>query len=160
MIKTQQALAKFGNPVTDQARFERAWMVVWDIPQEINNAIPCLPNRLYVNSTIVSRLDPIFRELILKGLHREIKTFDGCFNVRKQRGSNSISKHSFGIALDFNAAWNPLVRGVTPATRGKLRAAKVTWSEDFLDVWRNNGWECGADWQTVLDGMHFELKTL
>jgi hypothetical protein len=80
--------------------------------------------------------------------------------VRKQRGSNSISKHSFGIALDFNAAWNPLVRGVTPATRGKLRAAKVTWSEDFLDVWRNNGWECGADWQTVLDGMHFELKTL
>jgi hypothetical protein len=66
--------------------------------------------------------------------------------------------HSFGIAIDMNAAWNPLLRGVHPNKRSELRKEYVKWSEKFLDVWRRNGWDCGADWNTVLDGMHFEIK--
>jgi hypothetical protein len=51
-----------------------------------------------------------------------------------------------------------LLRGVHPNKRVELRKEYVKWSEKFLDVWRRNGWDCGADWNTVLDGMHFEIK--
>jgi hypothetical protein len=131
-------------------------MELWDVPDDINAVIKVLPNRMYVNKVIKAPLEKVFRELISTGLYRELRTYDGCFVVRKQRGSNAISTHSWGLAVDFNAAWNPLVRGVTPATRKKLRAEKVTFSEEFLDVWRKHGWNCGADWISVLDGQHFQ----
>ena len=142
--------------MTDQATFERRNMVLWVIPSHITGALPMIPRRLYINKVIQAPLTAVLTELINKGLHAEIKTFDGCFVVRKQRGSNTISRHAFGLAIDFNAAWNPLVRAVTPQTRAKLRAEKVTWTEDFLQVWRDAGWNCGADWVNSLDGMHFQ----
>lgn len=159
-MTTQQLIAKFGNPTTDQLRFERTWMVLWVVPSDIRSAIPALPARIYLNKQIQPHLERTLRALIAKGLHKQIQTYDGCFVVRKQRGSNAISRHSFGIAIDLNAAWNPLVRNVTAATRKKLRAEKVTWSEEFLQVWRDNGWNCGADWVNSLDGMHFQYDNV
>lgn len=143
MKTAAQLLARYGNPMVNQAAFEKKWMTLWDIPQEINDAIKALPNKLYCNKDIVARLEKTFRDLIKANLHSEIKTFDGCFVVRKQRGANSISRHSWGVAVDLNAAWNPL-------------NGKVTWSNAFLNIWRNNGWICGADFRSRKDGMHFE----
>jgi hypothetical protein len=156
MLSTTQLKNKYGDPTADQLAFEHRNMIIWDIPDEINKAIPALPNRVYINKVIQGPLEVVFRALIAEGVQGEVKTWNGCFVVRKQRGAATISRHSFGIAIDMNAAWNPLVRGVTPATREKLRKEKVTWSEKFLDCWRKSGWVCGADWNTVLDGMHFE----
>lgn len=148
----------FGNPTIDRATFERKHMILYDIPQDINNAIKVIPNKIYLNKVIQEPLTKVFRELIAKGLHDEIKTYDGCFNIRKQRGSTAISMHSFGIAVDLNAAWNPLIRNVAPGQRPALRSKAVQWSDAFLQVWRDNNFECGADWMSVLDGMHFEFK--
>ncbi|MDQ6482241.1 M15 family metallopeptidase [Dyadobacter sp. LHD-138] len=146
-MKTQtQLIAKFGNPYTARAKFEKKWMELWDIPQEINDAIPALPNKIYVNYLLIAVLESTFRELIARGLHKEIRTFDGCFNIRPKRGSSGISTHAWGISIDLNATWNPF--------RGK-----VTWSKEFLDAWRKNGWICGADWSaTSKDGMHFQWE--
>jgi D-alanyl-D-alanine carboxypeptidase len=142
-LTSVQLKNKYGDPTVNQAGFERLNMMVWDIPQDINTAIPHLPNKVYINRAIQAPLEAALRAVIAEG-------------VRKQRGIAALSMHSFGIAIDMNAAWNPLVRGVTPETREALRKEKVTWSEKFLDCWRNVGWTCGADWNTVLDGMHFE----
>jgi len=99
----------------------------------------------------------VLDQLARKKLMAEIKTWDGLFNVRYQRDSRTkLSRHSWGLAIDMNAAWNPLVK-VTSANRAALRKANVKWSERFLQVWRDNGFECGADWMDRLDGMHFEL---
>jgi hypothetical protein len=155
-MTTQQRIKRFGNPVTNQLQFEQQHMVVWNVPADIRAAIPALPARIYCNKVIVVPLEKALRRCMAEVVHKEIKTYDGCFVVRKQRGSNAISTHSFGLAVDMNAAWNPLVRNVTPATRPALRKAKVQWSEKFLDCWRKEGWNCGADWITVLDGMHFQ----
>lgn len=151
-----QLISKYGNPVTDQLAFERANMISWDIPADINAAIPPLPNRIYINKVILAPMEAALRACIAEGVHTEIRTWNGCFVVRKQRKSNSISLHSFGAAVDMNAAWNPLVTGITPQTRDALRKKNVSWSEKFLDCWRHVGWSCGADWNTRLDGMHFE----
>jgi len=144
-MKTQvQLLNYFGNPVMDRVSFERKWMVLWDIPDDINKEIPSLPNKIYINKILITPFEKVLRELISTGLYKEIKTWDGCFNIREKRGSKTISTHSWGIAVDMNAAWN------------KFKGS-VSWSNEFLEVWRKNGWICGADWsQKYKDGMHFQ----
>ncbi|MBO9617342.1 MAG: M15 family metallopeptidase [Dyadobacter sp.] len=146
-MKTQaQLIAKFGNPEINRLPFENKWMKVWIVPADIRKAIPAMPQKIYLNKLIEAPLDKTLRRLIALGLHEEIKTWDGCFNIRKKRGSGGISAHAFGIAVDLNAATNPF--------RGS-----VTWSAQFLKVWRDIGWICGADWSAASrDGMHFQWE--
>lgn len=136
-------IQQFGNPALDNVTFERRWMTLWDIPADIKAAIPCLPNRLYCNRLLVEPLERTLRAVIAQGLHGEIETFDGCFNIRRKRGGTTLSTHAYGMAIDLNAARNPLM-------------GRVTWSAAFLAVWRGEGWTCGADWPIRVDGMHFQ----
>lgn len=159
MISTTTLKTVFGDPFTNRAKFEKEHMVTVILPEEVRLKIPVLPAKIYINKVAAPKLIAAYREVMRSGLQSEIRTYDGCFVVRTQRGSKAISKHSYGIAIDMNAAWNPLIK-VTPENRDVMRKRYVQWSEKFLDCWRKTGWECGADWQTRLDGMHFELKEL
>lgn len=40
------------------------------------------------------------------GLWNLLVTFDGCYNWRAKKGQSRLSTHSWGIAVDFNAATN------------------------------------------------------
>lgn len=154
-----EMIAKFGNPMVDRVNFERKWMTLVDT-DKWDRVIKPLPSSVYMNRLLVEPFTKVMDQLLFSDLYKEIKTWDGCFNVRYQRGSRTVlSRHSWGLAIDLNAAWNPLVR-VTPLTRTMMRRKHVQWSERFLQVWRNNGFDCGADWKDSLDGMHFELKVL
>jgi D-alanyl-D-alanine carboxypeptidase len=143
MKKTDDLIQQLGNPLKRQEQFEKTWMVLWTVPEDIHVAIPVLRAQIYINRIIAEPLEKTLRQLITEGYHKEIETFDGCFCVRAARGTTSLSRHAFGLALDLNAAKNPLF-------------GEVTWSKGFLDVWRENGWTCGADWTTRTDGMHFQ----
>lgn len=141
MKTSAQLLDRYGNP---DVTFEGKWMTLVNIPADILKAIPVLPKKVYMNKDITAPFLKVMKALIAAGLAGDIKTWDGCFQIRKQRGaSNAVSRHSWGIAFDINAAWNPL-NGV------------VAFSQDFLNVFRQNGWICGADFTTRTDGMHFE----
>lgn len=144
MITSKQCLDKFGEPTP---KFESKWMVLWDVPQEINDAIPALPNKIYCNKLLVTPLENAFRCLIQRGLHTELKTWDGCFNIRKKRGLASMSLHSWGIAIDLNAAWNGL--GKTP-----------TLSKEFVKCFTDNAFEWGGHWKGRPDGMHFQMTII
>jgi len=140
----------------NRTSFEKKHMVLVQI-DEFGFDSPVLPKQIYANRTLVPRLIKVLQQLNEKGLIGEIRTWDGLYNVRYMRGSKSVlSRHSWGLAVDLNATWNPLVK-VTPANRAQMRKKHVKWSEKFLQVWRDNGFECGADWKDRLDGMHFEL---
>ena len=77
-----------------------------------------------------------------KGL--EIKTWDGCFNIRKMAGNSSVwSLHSWGIAIDIDAFENGF--GEEP----KMDLGLV----DCFRPW----FDWGGDWQRK-DGMHFQIK--
>ncbi len=157
-----QLVSKFGNPMIPAARkeFEAKWMTMVDLTA-YDDVITALPTRIYMNKLVVEPFKAVLDELITTGLYQEIKTYDGCFNVRYQRGSTTrLSRHSWGLAFDFNAAWNPLVKVTTPPGRDELRKKHVQWSEPFLQVWRDNGFICGADWLKSLDGMHTEYPIL
>jgi hypothetical protein len=60
--------------------------------------------------------------------------FGGCLNVRKKRGGDSWSMHSWGIAIDFDPARNQLRMNRDRARLGKSDA------EVFLDIWEEEGW--------------------
>ena len=152
-----QLVTKFGNPMTgDKKKFENDWMILVDL-QKYDLIIPALPTKIYLNKLVKAPFLSVLDGLIAADLHTEIKTFDGCYNVRFQRGSKTkLSRHSFGLAFDFNAAWNPLVKVTTPPGREELYRRHVKFSQKYLQVWRDNGFACGADWQSVLDGQHTE----
>ena len=138
MVTSAQALKKYGDPVKELG------MTLWDVPTELE--IGVIPKRLYCNRDMVSPLTKAFTNLIDKGFVKELKTFDGCFNIRKKRGLSSMSLHAWGLAIDVNATWNGLHK--TP----QLSAGFV---KCFTDV----GFDWGGTW-TRKDGMHFQLKTI
>jgi hypothetical protein len=117
-------------------------MTLWDVPTELE--IGVIPKRIYCNKDLVEPLKKAFQALISTGNVKELKTWDGCFNIRKKRGLSSMSLHSWGVAVDVNAFENGL--GQEP----KL-------SQGFVKCFTDNGFEWGGVWKRK-DGMHFELK--
>lgn len=138
MVTSAQALKKYGDPTKESG------MTLWDVPKELE--IGVLPKRLYCNKDMILPLTKAFKNLISTGCVKELKTWDGCFNIRKKRGLGSMSLHSWGIAIDVNAAWNQL--NMTP-----------TLSKEFVNCFTLAGFDWGGTW-TRKDGMHFQLKTI
>lgn len=148
MITSYALIGKYGNVFEKeiQLKYEANEMGLWLVDYDIKSAIPVLPGRIYCNKKMIPMLQKAFRALIAKQLHTEIRTYDGCFNVRRKRGSSAVSLHAYGLAIDLNAAWNRF-------------GGTVTFSNAFLQVWRDNGFDCGADWKKK-DGMHFQPKVI
>lgn len=145
----------YGDPM-DKPAFEKAWMVVYKFPEWLASRFPTSAlngrpvTRIYMHKKLVPLFELTMLHLVEAGLISELKTFDGCWNVRYQRGSTKqLSIHSWGLAIDFNAKDNPL-------------GGEVKFSQAFLDVWRKTethgmGWVLGADFKPPrVDGMHFE----
>ena len=142
MVTSAQCLKKWGDPAVTAN--ELKYMTVWDVPAHLE--IGVIPKKLYCNKIIIAPLIQAFSNLIDRDFVKELKTFDGCFNVRKKRGLTSMSLHSWGIAIDVNAAWNGL--GKTPVL-----------SEGFVKCFTDAGFDWGGTWQRK-DGMHFQLKSI
>jgi mRNA-degrading endonuclease HigB of HigAB toxin-antitoxin module len=171
MVTPINALVKFGvpfdngaTPTNENTLFETHHMAMWDVPQDINDAIPVLPNKIYTNKMMVAPLEAGFRNLIKAKLTAEMKTWDGSFNIRPMRGYEAayikavksgniddaikyLSMHAWAIAFDTNAAWNRL--GIAP-----------TLSAGFVKAFTDAGFEWGGSWKRRVDGMHFQLASL
>jgi hypothetical protein len=131
-----ECLDRYGPPEKEAA------MILWDVPTELE--IGVIPKRIYCNRDMVEPLTNAFHALIISGAVNELRTWDGCFNIRRKRGSGTPSLHSWGVAIDVNAAWNGF--GKTP----KL-------SSQFVKCFTSNGFDWGGTW-SLPDGMHFQLK--
>jgi len=139
MVTSSQCLKKYGNPSSSNK-----CLVLFDVPSHLE--IGLIPKRIYCNRDMVVPLTNAFTNLIATGAVSEIKTWDGCFNIRKKRGLNSLSLHSWGLAVDINAFENQL--GATP----KL-------SDKFVKCFTDAGFGWGGTWKRK-DGMHFQLAKI
>ena len=139
MVTPAQALKKYGQPSASNPN-----LVLWDVPTELEIGI--IPKRIYCNKDLIEPLKKAFKALVDTGHVKELKTWDGCFNIRKKRGLSSMSLHSWGIAIDVNAFENGLNQ--TP----KLSAG-------FVKCFTDNGFEWGGTWKRK-DGMHFQLAKI
>ncbi|MFT3680712.1 MAG: M15 family metallopeptidase [Ferruginibacter sp.] len=142
MITPDICSAKFGLPKSKQS--ER-FVLMWDVPAELE--IGVIPKKIYCHQLMVAPLTKAFRNLIDRGFVSELKTWDGCYNPRLQRGSRTQwSIHSWALAIDVNAAWNGL--GAEP----KLSAG-------FVKCFTDAGFDWGGIWKRK-DGMHFQLSSV
>ena len=139
MVTSAQCLAKYGPPAPDNK-----WLILWDVPTELELGV--IPKKIYCNKDLVQPLAAAFKNLIERGYYMELKTWDGCFNIRKKRGAQSMSLHSWGVAIDLNAAWNGF-------------GAKPTLSSGFVKCFTDVGFDWGGIWGKA-DGMHFQLSKI
>ena len=117
-------------------------MVLWYVRKEF---LWFPTEKMYIHKDFKEKLSMVFAFMEMAELHHEIKSFDGCYNLRTVRGANTLlSIHSWGCAIDLNAHLNPL-------------GGDCDWSHDFISMMEHCGIHCGARWPGRPDPMHFAL---
>lgn len=139
MVTSQQCSAKYGNPK------RLTGMVKWPVPADLHVGV--IPSSIYCNKDITVPLEKALRNVVERKLIGQIKTWDGCFCIRAKRGGTTFSLHSWGIAVDINAASNQFNK--TP-----------TMSPELVACFKDAGFDWGGDWHSVKDGMHFQLSKI
>jgi len=81
------------------------------------------------------------------------------FNYRVIFGTDRLSNHSYGCAIDINPVQNPYIqRGgtiVPPGARyDSTQPGTVT--VEIADLFESYGWDWGGDWKDRKDWQHFE----
>jgi len=138
MLTAKQCQQILGDPIKEKD------MVVFYVPEELQ--ISCIPKRIYCNKRLREPLSKALAALIMTGCIKELKTWDGCFNIRNKRGAVTPSLHSWGLAIDVNAGWNRF--GMPPNL-----------SPRFVKCFTDNGFDWGGTWAKP-DGMHFQLADI
>lgn len=67
-----------------------------------------LATHVRVHGCVASEVERLFKAWDAAGLWPLLTTYDGGYHWRMKRGSTKLSMHSFGGALDFNAATNQM----------------------------------------------------
>ena len=86
-----------------------------------------------------------------------------CFNFRKIDGSELLSIHSYGLAIDINPLQNPFIQEskVCPSQgkdfldRSNIRPGMV---ESIVEIFYNHGFTVwGGNWKEPVDYHHFQV---
>jgi hypothetical protein len=152
LFTSARALKVYGKPGI--AATQGKYMEVWEVPDDIEKAFAHVrfsavgtigfPKKVFINKDFRPELEKALRNVITRGLAKELKTWDGCYQLRaKVANPSSYSMHAWGLAIDLNAAEN-----------GYNRPVKL--SNAFLKCFTDCHIISGAFW-SVKDGMHFEL---
>ena len=92
-----------------------------------------------------------------------------CFNFRKIAGSDKISIHGYGLAIDINPVQNPAIvmgeksmavsihpkKGIDFLNRTNDRSGMV---ESVVEIFKTHGFTVwGGNWNTPIDYQHFQV---
>ncbi|WP_027415332.1 M15 family metallopeptidase [Aneurinibacillus terranovensis] len=137
---------------------------------------------LIVNKKLAKEVFDIFEELYQKkypiekaGLVDDYHGSDelsmgnnnsSAFNTRMIAGTRTLSRHSYGAAVDINPVQNPQITGTTIdpplassyANRRVIRKGMITKGDVCYNAFKKRGWIWGGEWKSTRDYMHFEKK--
>lgn len=125
-----------GNHVSDWAPCEvplrrvRAFEVVLTVHEGVTAAI--------------ARVDAGYRAANGAARYPVRQSVTAAYNCRRTTSGTSMSKHSWGVAVDVNWDKNPYGK--------KLITDMPRW---FIDLWKAEGFGWGGDWNSVKDAMHY-----
>lgn len=117
----------------------------WVRENIVTAAVPIF-GQVTCNRLMLPQLRGALQEVVNAGLANKLHTYDGCYNPAFIPGTDSISMHSWGIAIDLDAATN--YRGI----RGTMDAG-------IVQIFKRWGFRWGGDWHYT-DPMHFEIVAL
>jgi poly-gamma-glutamate synthesis protein (capsule biosynthesis protein) len=133
---------------------------------------------LVVATAIAPRAVELFRRLFQLGFPiRQMKLVDdygasddasmsadnsSAFNFRVIAGTQLLSQHALGRAIDINPVENPWRRpdrilpaeGAAFADRGNIRPGMIVRPGPVVAVFDELGWEWGGDWRHAFDDHH------
>jgi hypothetical protein len=142
----------FGKAGSNQAEVELPYLMYGDYARKIK--VP----RFQCHKKVVASLGRIFQRTLdeygptqIKKLNLDI--FSGCYNYRSTTGSSSLSLHSWGIAVDIDAAHNQMDEGAGQAAFSKSVYAP------FIGFWEAEGWVSLGHARNY-DWMHFQAARL
>jgi len=147
VLSSARLKLSFGDPAfkptgSSSVLLDRTWYTknIQRVNLPIVGAASC--NRLILDD-LVAALTQIQNEGLASQIDvANFRAAGGCYNPRRIRGSSSLSRHSYGIAFDFNTSTNAF--GATPTMHPRI-----------VEIFRSNGFAWGGTW-TRPDGMHFE----
>jgi hypothetical protein len=104
--------------------------------------------RVTCHRLMIPQLRGALQDVVDAGLASTLTTYDGCYVPRfiERNPENSISLHTWGIAIDMDAAKN-------------YRGIQGTMHPEVVNIFKRWGFRWGGDW-TYTDPMHFELAAL
>lgn len=137
-IKTLFGEFSFRWGSKDLIQQDRAWVH----SSIVSEHLPVL-GEVVCHRRIMRQLSYAFKEIEREGLAPLIRSYDGCYVPRLQRGSSSFSLHAWGIAFDINASTNQ--EGNNPTIDARIVRIMKRW-----------GFAWGGDF-LIPDGMHFEF---
>lgn len=125
--------------------------------------LPGINRRASVHQRVASAFVGVFKDIDNAGLTGLVYTYDGTYNYRTVRGSSALSPHSWGVAVDINAA--RIMRNgkeVNGESNFHCSSAQVPEScrrlAPYFHKW---GFSWGGDWSAeYLDPMHYEATDI
>ena len=134
----------FGDPL--EPGYWQAYGGFCSTPPELNHVFPYTfagENGFWCNKQMIIVFQKVYSGIVRTGLSDELKTFHGCYNVRKIRGGTKLSTHSWGISVDHNMYENML--GHSPRM-----------NPGVVECFKKCGFVWGGDFSRK-DGMHFQF---
>lgn len=131
----EQLYAKFGDP--DASDFENEYLIT------VTHAFASGPVTFRCHKAMATALHDVWQYLTDNGLIHLLETFDGCYNNRPVRGGTAKSLHSWGLALDVNAALFPL-------------GSKNRQNHELTVAFEMFGFWYGGDYHSRPDPMHYQ----
>ncbi len=123
----------YGPPGQNQVMLELPYQmrIAWDLKNTVNK-ISC---HAKVADSMGRVLAAVLAQYGLAEVQRlHLDYFGGCLNVRRMRGSNAMSMHSWGIAIDIDPDRNEMHMG-----RDRAQMAKPEY-EPWFQAWEAEGW--------------------
>lgn len=129
------------------------------VAEEVGQAF----SALFVAQFPIARMVPIYR---FDGDDDASMAANNCsaFNFRTIAGTDKLSQHALGVAVDINPVQNPWVRrteilppaGADYVDRDSRRPGVITRPGPVTDAFDAIGWSWGGDWPDVKDYHHFQ----
>lgn len=119
----------------------------WVRANIVSVTVPVI-GRVTCHRLMIPQLRRALAEVQAAGLGHLLRTYDGCYVPRfiERDPSHAISLHTWGIAVDFDAATNG-------------RGGRGTMDPRIVAIFKKWGFRWGGDW-SYTDPMHFELGAL
>ncbi len=119
----------------------------WVRENIVTATVPVL-GQVTCHRLMLPQLQGALQDVVDAGLAGTLSTYDGCYVPRfiERNPEGSISLHTWGIAIDMDAATN-------------YRGIRGTMHPEVVDAFERWGFRWGGDW-AYTDPMHFELAAL
>ena len=137
----REVVNMYGKPWDDVDDWIKKWIGPVRLPEELRRLTK--RGTIWTNKDLIPVYDSIFNEIVDQGLARHLKTYHGCFNCRKIRGSKTQwSTHTWALAIDLNMEENMM------GAAGKMHPG-------IVEIFEKHGFSWGGKFRRK-DPMHFQ----